>query len=55
MRDMYSVFFKYHRFLPDEIGKQNPRMLFALLDSLGEEDEDYDYLDNEHLMMFYGR
>lgn len=54
LRDIYTVFFRYYHLLPDEVGKQNPRLLFALLDG-SEAEDDYDYSDNEHLMMFYGR
>ncbi len=55
LRDIYTVFFKYHSLMPDEVGRQNPWVLFRLLDSLNETAEDYDYSDNEHLMMFYGK
>lgn len=37
--------------LPDEVGRQNPWVLMKLLDSLGDETEEY---TNEHLRMFYG-
>ncbi len=50
------MLFKCCRLLPDEVGKQSPRLLFGLLDALGEDDgENDDYSDNEYLMMFYGR
>lgn len=55
MRDIYQVFFKYHHLLPDEVGRQNPWVLFRLLDSLDDDTDDYDYSDNQHLMMFYGK
>lgn len=41
--------------MPDEVGRQNPWVLFKLLDGIEEDEEDYDYIDNEHLLMFYGR
>ncbi|MCC8169721.1 MAG: hypothetical protein LIO59_05075 [Oscillospiraceae bacterium] len=55
LRDIYPVFFRYHHILPDEVGRQNPWMLFKLLDSLEEQTDDFDYSNNEHLMMFYGK
>lgn len=41
--------------LPDEVGRQNPWVLFRLLDGL-EEDADFSEIEynNEHLKMFYG-
>jgi hypothetical protein len=30
-------------------------VLFRLLDSLDDDTDDYDYSDNQHLMMFYGK
>ncbi|MCI5605298.1 MAG: hypothetical protein ACI4C7_02025 [Clostridia bacterium] len=54
MRDIYQVFFKYHHLLPDAVGRQNPWVLFRMLDDLSEEEYE-DYSDNEHLMMFYGK
>lgn len=40
-----------HHLLPDEVGRQNPFVLFRMLDGLGEDGEEY---KNEHLRMFYG-
>lgn len=54
MRDVYGAFLKYRNLLPDAVGRQNPWVLFRVLDSM-EEDDEYDVSDNEHLMMFYGK
>lgn len=51
LRDIYPMLLKYHHLLPDEVGRQNPWVLFRLLDGLGDDGEEY---DNEHLKMFYG-
>ena len=51
LRDIYTMFLTYHHILPDEVGRQNPWVLFKMLDGLNEDTEDY---DNEHLRMFYG-
>lgn len=55
MRDIYPVLLRCHHLLPDEVGRQNPWVLFRLLDSL-EEDADFSEIEgnNEHLKMFYG-
>jgi hypothetical protein len=37
--------------LPDEVGRQNPWVLFRMLDAMEEDDKEY---TNEHLRMFYG-
>ena len=50
LRDIYTMFLTYHHILPDEVGRQNPWVLFKMLDGLNEDTEDY---DNEHLRMFY--
>ena len=52
MRDIYAMFFKYYHILPFEVGKQNPGILFDMLDSL---DTDRDIPNSEYLNMFYGR
>lgn len=51
MRDIYPVLFRHHHLLPDEVGRQNPWVLFRMLDGLGEDTAEY---TNEHLKMFYG-
>lgn len=51
LRDIYTMFLTYNHILPDEVGRQNPWVLFKMLDGLNEDTEDY---DNEHLRMFYG-
>ena len=51
LRDIYTMFLTYHHILPDEFGRQNPWVLFKMLDGLNEDTEGY---DNEHLRMFYG-
>lgn len=53
MRDIYALMFKYHRFLPDEVGRQSPYVLFKMLDTL--DGEERDFSGNEHLRMFYGQ
>lgn len=54
---MYTVLFKVWGLLPDEVGKQNPFMLFRLLDDLERADEQLSSEGemNEHLKMFYGK
>ena len=51
------MFFRLWGILPDEAGKQNPFMLFKLLDGLEgtEEPSSSDIEMNEHLRMFYGQ
>lgn len=51
LRDIYPMLLKYHHLLPDAVGRQNPWVLFSLLDGLEEDAEEY---TNEHLRMFYG-
>lgn len=51
LRDIYPIFLQYHHLLPDQVGRQNPIVLFKLLDSMGGEQTEY---ANEHLKMFYG-
>lgn len=55
MRDIYSAFLRCHHLLPDEVGRQNPWVLFRLLDAL-EQDADLpeEEYSNGHLRMFYG-
>ena len=42
LRDIYTMFLTYHHILPDEVGRQNPWVLFKMLDGLNEDTEDYD-------------
>lgn len=51
LRDIYPVLLQCHHLLPDAVGRQNPRVLFKMLDALG---DDNDVSKNEHLRMFYG-
>ncbi|MCC8160200.1 MAG: hypothetical protein LIO53_02605 [Oscillospiraceae bacterium] len=51
LRDIYPLLLKYHHLLPDEVGRQNPWVLFGLLDGL---ERDSGFHKNEHLRMFYG-
>ncbi|MBQ7574637.1 MAG: hypothetical protein IJT23_10315 [Clostridia bacterium] len=46
------MFFRYYHILPFEVGKQNPVILFDMLDSL---DTEQDIPDSGYLNMFYGR
>lgn len=52
LSDLYGVMFKNYRILPSEIAKQDPKLLFCMLDDLGE-DEEYGG-DDPYLKMFYG-
>ena len=54
LRDAYATLFKHHGLLPDEVGRQNPYILFKMLDSLTEAKEQFDAKGNKHLEMFYG-
>lgn len=45
------MLFKCHHLLPDEVGRQNPIVLFRMLDGLNEDEGEY---TDEHLRMFYG-
>jgi hypothetical protein len=42
---------KYHHLLPDAVGRQNPWVLFKLMDGLEADAEPY---EDEYLKMFYG-
>lgn len=55
MRDAYVTFFKHHRLLPDEVGRQNPWILFKMIDSLADSEKEIDTGENEYLDMFYGK
>ena len=52
LRDIYPLLLKHHHLLPDAVGKQNPWVLFAMLDSSRDETEEY---TSGHLRMFYGK
>lgn len=51
LRDIYPLLLQHHHLLPDAVGRQNPWVLFRLLDSLESGTEEY---TNKHLKMFYG-
>lgn len=51
LRDVYAAIFKSHRLLPDAVGRQNPWVLFAMLDEL--EGGETDHEKSEHLSMLY--
>lgn len=53
LRDIYPLLLRHHHLLPDAVGKQNPWVLFRLLDGLDSDGED-EINKNEHLRMFYG-
>lgn len=53
MRDVYSTFFKHYRLLPDEVGRQNPWILFKMLDNVSSS-PDKPENGNEYIKMFYG-
>ena len=57
MRDIYPVFFKHFRLLPDALGRQNPWILFDMLDRLDDEENEKegetDFAENDHLKMLY--
>lgn len=48
--------FKNYHMLPDEVGRQNPRILMDMLDNLNNyNDEEEDYTGGDpYLKMFYG-
>ncbi len=52
LRDIYPILFQCHHLLPDEVGRQNPWVMFRMLDAM-EDDTEKEY-KNEHLRMFYG-
>lgn len=54
LRDMYASMFTYHNLLPDAVGKQNPNVLFKMLDTMGES-QGTEIDGNKYLEMFYGR
>lgn len=56
LRGLYAQLFKSCRILPDELGKQSPFVLFAMLRQLTEDDEEEDDRPqmSGHLRMFYG-
>lgn len=43
-----------HHLLPDEVGRQNPWVLFQMLDDMQGDSAGEEYTD-EYLNMFYGR
>lgn len=53
LRDIYPVMLRCHHLLPDEVGRQNPWVLFRMLDAMDEDTEE-EY-SNEYLRMFYGK
>ena len=56
LSDIYKPLFLYHHLLPDEVGRQKPKVLFELIDSLSEDDEQEEYTGNDpYLKMFYGQ
>ena len=56
LRTLYAAIFKTCRILPDEAGKQNPFVLFAMLHDLSPDNEDDDRpVTSGHLRMFYGQ
>ena len=48
------MLFRLWGILPNETGRQDPFVLFRLLDDLEEETESSEIEMNEHLRMFYG-
>ena len=55
LRSLYATLFKTCGILPDDAGKQNPFVLFRMLDSLSYSDEDDRPSMSGHLKMFYGQ
>lgn len=51
LRDIYPFLFTRCHLLPDAVGRQNPYVLFRMLDGLETDTEGY---TNNHLRMFYG-
>jgi len=51
---LYADWFRQRGLLPDVISKQNPFVLFKMIDDLEDDTED-DYTGNDpYLKMFYG-
>ena len=48
------MLFRLWGILPNEAGRQDPFVLFRLLNDLEEENESSEVEMNEHLRMFYG-
>ncbi len=47
--------FKYYHILPDEVGRQDPKMLFELIYGLNDEQKANEYdTSDPYLRMFYG-
>ena len=54
LRTLYADWFRQRGLLPDVISKQNPFVLFKMIDDLEDDTED-DYTGNDpDLKMFYG-
>ena len=54
LRSLYGALFKGCRILPDELGRQNPFVLFDMLQQLSQDDNDDRSQMSGHLRMFYG-
>lgn len=51
LSDLYGTMLKYHGILPNDLAKQDPRLLLAVII----EDEEEEYTGNDpYLKMFYG-
>lgn len=54
LRKIYAQWFEKRGLLPDVISRQNPFVLFRMIDDLGD-DEEEEYTGNDpYLKMFYG-
>lgn len=54
LRDLYVTMFKGYFKLPDEVGRLKPRMVFALLDGLADDEKPTSAGIPPHLQAFYG-
>lgn len=55
LRELYGVFFKNFRILPNQLAVQCPHLLLGMLDSMTACDEpDYENM-SPHLKLFYGK
>lgn len=56
LKDIYTQMFKYHHLLPDEVGRQDPKMLFELIDGLNDDNDNSKYAEiPKGLEFFYGK
>lgn len=54
LRKIYAQWFEKRGLLPDVISRQNPFVLFRMIDDLGDDTEDTYTGNDPYLKMFYG-